>query len=152
MVINSILTPTSITSISYAIFECYSIAPFERNRDESRPEVISSRPISTSARRYIRLFIRKCKHLGVHTTRCVHKFCVSTYTVLYTCQCKSGRIQARSKLKRWRRRRLLATIRINGAICTSFKVTLRTEERGRRLKLSLPNSVLFLSSSFFFFS
>lgn len=41
-------------------------------------KVISPRLISTSARGYIHLFIRNCKHLRAHTTRCVHKLCIST--------------------------------------------------------------------------
>lgn len=49
----------------------------------------------TSARRYTRLFIRKCKHLGARTTPCVHKFRVSTcahHSALYV------PVQIRSRL------------------------------------------------------
>lgn len=76
MIINSILA-SDIDSRSLA--SCRMYYPMLRlNGIATYPKVISPGPISTSARGYTHLFIRKCKHLRAHTTRCVHKLCIST--------------------------------------------------------------------------
>lgn len=94
MVINSILAPTSIAPIFLRRFECYpDVLPFEHVGNRNVSKVISSETdFHVRTQVHTGLFIRKCKHLNAHTTRYVHKFCVSTCAVLYTCQCKSGRV------------------------------------------------------------
>lgn len=87
------------------------------------PKVISPRPISTSARGYTHLFIRKCKHLRAHTTGCGHKLCVSTCA---QCFIRDSANQAAFRQdENWSAGGDVGytpRLGLTGAICTSFKV------------------------------
>jgi len=87
MVINSILTFDFLRRIR-VLPDASVLATKSRHTPKSSHRDRFPRPHAST-----HVCLYASANTSVLTQReCVHKFCVSTCTVLYTCQCKSGRV------------------------------------------------------------